>query len=63
MKTRVVASCAACSAALASAGWFADLSSAPNADHALAQGLAANPLGGNPDVVVWDLQSFATYSP
>lgn len=27
MKTRVVASCAACSAGLASAGWFAGLSS------------------------------------
>ena len=63
MKSRIVASCVACSAALASAGWFADLSSAPDRDHSLTEGLVANPLGGNPDVVVWDLQSFANYSP
>ena len=66
MKTRVVVSFVACSAALASAEWLVGLTTAPHADHAdqgLAEGLVANPLGGNPDVVVWDLQSFANYSP
>ena len=61
MKSRVIPSCVACSAALASAGWFADLSSAPNTDHGLAGNLYAQPLGGNPDVVVWDLQEFRNY--
>ena len=63
MNSRVVASFVVCSAALASAGWFADFDTAPSSDLGLAEGLVANPLGGNPDVVVWDLQSFANYSP
>ena len=63
MNSRVVASFVACSAALASAGWFADFDTAPSSDLGLAEGLVANPLGGNPDVVVWDLQSFANYTP
>ena len=60
---RIVASFVACSAALVSAGWFTGPSSAPNGDHTLVEGLVADQLGGNPDVVVWDLPNFRNYSP
>ena len=58
MNSRIVVTFAACSAAIASAGWFTDFNTAPHPDHGLSGDLVANPLGGgNPDVIVWDLQS------
>ena len=63
MNSRIIATFAACSVAIASAGWFADFNAAPNFDDGLSSDLVANPLGGNPDVIVWDLQSYANYGP
>ena len=63
MNSRVVAGFVACSAALASAGWFADFTPSPDSDDGYSQDPIAYSQGGNPDVVVWDLQSFANYSP
>ena len=63
MTSRPVAILAASAVALAAAGRFADFSTSPNTDAGLSGQLVAEPLGGNPDVIVWDLQSYANYAP
>ena len=54
---------AAGSLAITAVGRLVDLDSAPEANFGSGEGLTAQPLGGNPDVVVWDLQSYANYGP
>ena len=54
---------AAGSLAITAVGRLVDLDSAPEANFGSGEGLTAQPLGGNPDVVVWDLQSYANYTP
>ena len=55
---------AAGSLAITALGRLVDFESAPEANMANGGTLTAEPLGGgNPDVVVWDLQSYANYGP
>ena len=55
---------AAGSLAITALGRLVDFESAPEANMASGGNLIAEPLGGgNPDVVVWDLQSYANYTP
>ena len=55
---------AAGSLAITALGRLVDFESAPEANMASGGTLTAEPLGGgNPDVVVWDLQSYANYGP
>ncbi|RPG08292.1 MAG: hypothetical protein CBB84_006990, partial [Phycisphaera sp. TMED24] len=55
---------AAGSLAITALGRLVDFESAPEANMASGGNLIAEPLGGgNPDVVVWDLQSYQNYTP
>jgi hypothetical protein len=54
---------AAGSLAITALGRLVDFESAPEANITSGGNLTVEPLGGNPDVVVWDLQSYANYEP
>ena len=55
---------AAGSLAITALGRLVDFETAPEANMASSGNLTAQPLGGgNPDVIVWDLQSYANYGP